>query len=91
MTGEVKKEMQATHDLGVTQMWLHLDINHPEWADAWRGEDLMAPTRRGQKLPDGFIVDQSGSPGPYLELFGRPEIPNSQWTIFGDQVERRLF
>jgi N6-adenosine-specific RNA methylase IME4 len=31
------------------------------------------------------------SPGPYLELFGRAEIPNSQWTVFGNQVERRLF
>ncbi len=24
---------------------------------AWRGEDLMAHTRLGQKLPDAFIVD----------------------------------
>ena len=31
------------------------------------------------------------SPGPYLELYGRVEFPRSQWTIFGNQVERRLF
>lgn len=31
------------------------------------------------------------SPGPYLELYGREERPNSDWTIYGDQVERRLF
>ena len=31
------------------------------------------------------------SPGPCLELYGREEIPNSQWTVFGNQVERRLF
>lgn len=31
------------------------------------------------------------SPGPYLELCGREEIPNSAWTVYGDQVERRLF
>ncbi len=31
------------------------------------------------------------SPGPYLELFGRIELPNSNWTVFGNQVERRLF
>jgi N6-adenosine-specific RNA methylase IME4 len=31
------------------------------------------------------------SPGPYLELFGRAEIPVACWTVFGDQVERRLF
>jgi len=31
------------------------------------------------------------SPGPYLELFGRVEHPNTDWTVFGNQVERRLF
>lgn len=31
------------------------------------------------------------SPGPYLELFGREELPGTAWTVFGDQVERRLF
>lgn len=31
------------------------------------------------------------SPGPYLELFGRIEQPNTNWTVFGNQVERRLF
>ncbi len=31
------------------------------------------------------------SPGPYLELYGRAEIPNSPWTVYGNQVEKRLF
>ena len=31
------------------------------------------------------------SPGPYLELYGREELPNSGWTVYGNQVERRLF
>jgi hypothetical protein len=31
------------------------------------------------------------SPGPYLELFGRAEVHEQRWTVFGDQVERRLF
>lgn len=31
------------------------------------------------------------SPGPYLELFGRVEHPNTDWTVYGNQVERRLF
>jgi N6-adenosine-specific RNA methylase IME4 len=31
------------------------------------------------------------SPGPYLELYGREEQPNTGWTIYGNQVERRLF
>ncbi len=31
------------------------------------------------------------SPGPYLELYGREEQPRSDWTVYGNQVERRLF
>ena len=31
------------------------------------------------------------SPGPYLELYGREEQPNTDWTVYGNQVERRLF
>ena len=31
------------------------------------------------------------SPGPYLELYGREEQPNSGWTVYGNEVERRLF
>lgn len=31
------------------------------------------------------------SPGPYLELYGREEQPNSEWTVYGNEVERRLF
>lgn len=31
------------------------------------------------------------SPGPYLELCGREEQPNSGWTVYGNQVESRLF
>ncbi len=31
------------------------------------------------------------SPGPYLELFGRAEVREMNWTVFGNEVERRLF
>ena len=33
---------------------------------------------------------ERASPPPYLELFGRAEVPYSNWTVFGNQVERRL-
>ena len=70
MTGEVKKDLQATHDLGVAQVWLQLDISAPDWADLWQGEDVMAHTRRGQKLPDGFIVDRNGTTICVIEFGG---------------------
>ena len=53
----LKSPLQATHDLGVAAVWLRLHADAPDWAEAWRGEDLLAQTRRGQKLPDSFIVD----------------------------------
>lgn len=68
--GEIRKEMQVTHDMGVTQIWLNLDANAPDWADAWRGEDVMSHTRRGQKLPDGFIVDAGNSVLCVMEFGG---------------------
>lgn len=52
---------------------------------------LNRRTRHSQKPFAIREIIEKVSPGPYLELFGRQEIPNSQWTIFGDQVERRLF
>lgn len=55
--GELKHPLQATHDLGVAQIWLHLHAHYPEWAAAWRSEDLLAHTRRGEKVPDAFIVN----------------------------------
>lgn len=54
--GELKHPTQATHDLGVAAVWLRLHEVAPQWASAWRGEDLLAHTRRGEKLPDAFIT-----------------------------------
>lgn len=57
--GELKHPLQATHDLGVAAVWLALHACAPEWAQAWRSEDLLAHTRRGEKLPDAFIVNNA--------------------------------
>ena len=53
---------------------------------------LMAPRSVHSRKPFKFreLIEQV-SPGPYLELFGREEQPNTDWTVFGNQVERRLF
>ena len=68
--GELKNPLQATHDLGVAAVWLHLDTHDPELADAWKGEDLMADTRRGEKCPDAFIVEDSGDVRCVIEFGG---------------------
>ena len=61
--GELKHPSQATHDLGVAAVWLRLRQVAPAWAASWKGEDLLAHTRVGEKLPDAFIVDQSEENG----------------------------
>ncbi len=53
---------------------------------------IMAPRTRHSRKPYRFreLIEQV-SPGPYLEMYGREEQPNSEWTVYGNQVERRLF
>lgn len=53
---------------------------------------LSARRTTHSRKPFAFraLIEQV-SPGPYLELYGREEQPNSPWTVYGNQVERRLF
>ncbi len=68
--GELKNVTQATHDLGVAEVWLHYRRTQPAIAEAWRGEDSMAHTRRGQKLPDAFLVNEAGATFRVVEFGG---------------------
>lgn len=55
---------------------------------SWR----CAPRGAHSRKPGVFrhLVEQV-SPGPYLELFGREEVPDGNWTVFGDEVETRYW
>lgn len=70
--GELKRPLQATHDLGVAAVWMVLDAHSPERADRWRSEDLLAHTRNkpGDKLPDAFIVNESDNVIEVIEFGG---------------------
>lgn len=68
--GKLKSPLQATHDLGVAAVWLKLHADAPDWAEAWRGEDLLAHTRVRQKLPDSFIVDNEERVVSVIEFGG---------------------
>ncbi len=74
--GKLKYPFQATHDLGVGQMYLHLRACRPELAPLWIGEDILAPHRKGQKLPDAVLAaapDQT--PQLVLEFGGAYDKP----------------
>lgn len=87
--GDLKHSTQATHDLGVAAVWLRLRQVAPQWAAAWRGEDLMADTRHGEKLPDGFIVDEQGEVAWIIEFAGAYDADRVR-AVHQDCVNRRL-
>jgi N6-adenosine-specific RNA methylase IME4 len=70
--------------LGVRGRLTFQDNTIPSWS-------LCRRTRHSRK-PDAVrgLIERV-SPGPYLELYGREELPRSQWTVYGNAVERRLF
>lgn len=87
--GRLKRPVQATHDLGTAAVWLQLHKQAAPWADAWRGEDLMAHTRQGQKLPDAFIVNDDGQVTCVLEFGGGYDVHRVA-DFHQDCAQRRL-
>lgn len=66
-SGRLKKPKQATHDLGVSSVYLSFCLNRPGDANAWLGEDIYAGSRRGQVLPDAMLFEGK-STTPYLAI-----------------------
>lgn len=70
--------------LGVRGRLPFRDRCQPSW--------LVAPRLEHSRKPGRIrLLIESVSPGPYLELYGRTELPATDWTVYGNQVERRLF
>ncbi|MCP4787145.1 MAG: hypothetical protein GY903_21015 [Fuerstiella sp.] len=88
--GELKHRVQATHDLGVSGILLHFDACLPQWAEAWQGEDLLAHTRRGEKLPDAFIVDAASNNVVCVIEFGGDYDARRIHEFHADCVDRDL-
>lgn len=61
---------QVTHDLGVSGVWLWFRVNAPDLASAWSGEDMFAPQRRGEPLPDAMLLGPDGEPSTLIEFGG---------------------
>ncbi len=53
------------------------------WAAIDRGQHSAKPDEIRQKI-------EKVSPGPYLEMYGRESRGLSPWTVYGNQVTRRL-
>lgn len=87
--GELSHPSQATHDLGVAAMWLFLAEHSPPMAMNWVGEDLLAHTRRGQKCPDAFLVEATGTISRVLEYGGDYDYERVE-RFHNDCAERQL-
>jgi N6-adenosine-specific RNA methylase IME4 len=70
--------------LGVRGQLTFRDRTVRSWIQARR-------TRHSRKPGLVRALVETVSPGPYLELYGREDLPNSAWTVYGNQVKRRLF
>ncbi len=70
--------------LGVRGSLTFRDRTLPSW--------IRAPRTVHSRKP-GIVrqLIERVSPGPYLEMYVREELPRSAWTVYGNQVERRLF
>lgn len=53
--------------------------------------EAMDRTKHSQKPWQVRQKVERASPGPYLELYGREALPNSDWTVYGNQIGKRMF
>lgn len=67
--------------LGVRGSLTFADRSLRSWVQAKR-------TIHSRKPATVRSLIERASPGPYLELFGREHFPNSDWTVFGNQIRR---
>lgn len=68
--------------LGVKGSLTFQNREQMSWLELPRGKHSVKPEEVVDKI-------EKVSPGPYLELFGRRQ--RKGWTIWGDEIERRLF
>ena|ERR1051326_870460 len=87
--GLLPRPLQVRHDLHVAAIYLRLLRDRPEEAANWVSESVLAPLRRGQKLPDAEIHDAHGRPIKVIE-FGGSYSPERLQKVHADCERRQL-
>jgi hypothetical protein len=85
--GQKLNQNSVTHDLGVTSVYLHLWATDPDLALAWQGEDIVAPSRHRQKLPDAMLFNPAGEPAMAIEFIG--DYPTARIVAFHNDCASR--
>jgi hypothetical protein len=68
--GRIKNLSQVTHDIHLAALYLRFRREAPTLAAGWVGEEIFAPTRERQKLPDAMLYDGQGRPRLVVEFGG---------------------
>ena len=68
--GHLKNPIQAGHDLGLSEVYLWYRQNRMEAIPHWRGEEVIASERRGEKLPDAVLIDEQNRTRRVIEFGG---------------------
>jgi hypothetical protein len=87
--GKIKNPSQATHDIHLGALYLKLMKDSPTIAAGWIGEEILAPTREHQKLPDAILHDREGRPRLVIEFGGAYPADRLQ-AFHEDCAERAL-
>ena len=86
--GRLRHRDQITHDLHLSEVFLHYLRNFPSEACRWSGEELRKRGQRyGEKLPDALIIDDAGRPLRAIEFGGR--YPKNRVREFFEHCARR--
>ena len=85
--GRIKNPGQVTHDLHLTELYLKFLREAPLLASAWAGEELIAPSRVHQKLPDAMLLDSKRIPRLVVEFGGA--YPPDRVKAFHEDCEMR--
>ena len=85
--GGPSRPLQATHDLHVSAIYLRLLRESPGEARRWVSDNVLAPLRRGKKLPDAELHDPEGRTLKVIEFGGN--YPPERVRKVHEDCERR--
>jgi len=77
--------------LGVRGSQRFRDKSLMSWLETESSVAITDRTKHSQKPRAVRLMVEKASRGPYLEMYGREAMPDSPWTVYGNQVGKRMF
>jgi hypothetical protein len=88
--GRLKRSFQASHDLGLAEVYLHFRAARPDQAALWIGEDILARYRKKQKLPDAVLARAPENKPQLVVEFGGAYGPDRVRAFHLDSKKKKL-